>query len=98
MPEANALDPSPLMSAPVGQWLALQRAKNTAAGVGDDNLLNRVFSRGDPYYAPPPAPAAAGPVSHSLDGHVPFPAAVEPTPPPGAAGAAAAAGAGQDQQ
>lgn len=62
MPDANALDPSPLMRAPVAQWLALQRAKNTAEGIGDDNLLNRVFSRGDPYYAPPPTPAAARPI------------------------------------
>jgi hypothetical protein len=57
MPDTNALDANTLMSAPVAQWLALQRAKNTAEGIGDDNLLNRVFSRGDPYYAPPPAPA-----------------------------------------
>jgi hypothetical protein len=62
MPDANALDPSTLMSDPVAQWLALQRAKNTAEGIGDDNLLNRVFSRGDPYYAPPPTPAAARPI------------------------------------
>jgi hypothetical protein len=62
MPDANALDPNAPMSAPVAQWLALQRAKNTAEGIGDDNLLNRVFSRGDPYYAPPPAPAAARPI------------------------------------
>jgi hypothetical protein len=62
MPDTNALDPRPLMSDPVAQWLALQRAKNTAEGIGDDNLLNRVFSQGDPYYAPPPTPAAARPI------------------------------------
>jgi hypothetical protein len=37
------------MSDPVAQWLALQRAKNTAEGIGDDNLLT-------------PTPAAARPI------------------------------------
>jgi hypothetical protein len=62
MPDTNALDPTTPMGDPVAQWLALQRVKNSAEGIGDDNLLNRVFAQGDAYYAPPPPPAGVRPI------------------------------------
>lgn len=64
MPDTNALDQRAVRGSVIGpleDWLALQKVKNQNEGIGDDNLLNRVFAQGDPYYSPPPAPAANRP-------------------------------------